>query len=161
MLDTQRRTGRDCRVTFNYRYAPWNTTIKQALMSGSVGRLVSTTRRHAFGQTRGAEFFPRWHACMANSGGMLVHKSTHYFDLMNFFVAATPKTVFARGARNIFNAETAARMGLTPHGKRCGDCPCAERCPFYRDYRTQGEDLGAVEARGRESGYYRDEGDKF
>lgn len=156
ILDTREATGRRCRVTFNYRYAPWNATIKRELMTGALGRITSVTRRHSFGQVRGAEYFHRWHAQMDCSGGMLVHKSTHYLDLINFYLGSVPKTVYARGQRNVFTPENARALGLAEHGARCADCACAEACPFYRDYRTQGEDLGAVEARGKDTGYYRD-----
>lgn len=157
IIDSQKKTGRACRVTFNYRYAPWNTTIKRAILTGVLGKVASVTRRHAFGQTRGAEFYHRWHGQMDRSGGMLVHKSTHYLDLINFWIASVPRTVYARGHRNVFNEKTAQDMGITSRGKRCGDCASSETCPFYRDYRTQGEPIEAVEARGALTGYYRDE----
>ncbi len=157
ILDATTRTGRKCTVTFNYRYAPWNTTIKEELLRGTLGHITSVTRRHAFGQTRGAEFFHRWHARMDRSGGMLVHKSTHYLDLVNFWLGSVPHTVYAHGERNVFNAAFAQKLGITERGRRCEGCPSADVCPFYRDYRTQGEALAAVEARGKATGYYRDE----
>ena len=76
------------------------------------GKVASVTRRHAFGQTRGAEFYHRWHGQMDRSGGMLVHKSTHYLDLINFWIASVPRTVYARGHRNVFNEKTAQDMGI-------------------------------------------------
>jgi predicted dehydrogenase len=157
VIDAQNTTGRNCRVTFNYRYAPWNTAIKEAIMTGVLGTIASVTRRHSFGQTRGAEFFHRWHGQMERSGGMLVHKSTHYLDLINFWLASVPKTVYARGKRNVFTEKTAKDMGILDPGDRCGKCASTDTCPFYRDYRTQGEDMEAVEARGKTTGYYRDE----
>ena len=34
ILDTVKRTQRDLRVTFNYRYAPYNTKIRELIMDG-------------------------------------------------------------------------------------------------------------------------------
>ena len=41
ILDTQRRTGRPCRVAFNYRYSPPRTQVKDLLMSGVIGDVLS------------------------------------------------------------------------------------------------------------------------
>jgi len=35
----------------------------------------------------GAKYFRRWHAQMENSGGLLVHKATHHFDLVNWLLS--------------------------------------------------------------------------
>ena len=34
----------------------------------------------------GADYFRRWHRDKANSGGLLVHKATHHFDLVNWWL---------------------------------------------------------------------------
>ena len=60
---------------------------------------------------------------MDKSGGMLVHKSIHYLDLINFFVASVPRTVYARGERNMFNETTASALGITDRGTRCEGAP--------------------------------------
>ncbi len=83
-----RETGRRCRVALNYRYAPWNQAIKRLLVAGTIGRVGSVAMRKTLGMRRGASYFHRWHARSARSGGLLVHKGTHYFDLVNFFVRA-------------------------------------------------------------------------
>ena len=47
------------------------------------------------GRVAAREEVRRWHRYKNKSGGLLVHKSTHHFDLMNWWVASTPKTVAA------------------------------------------------------------------
>jgi len=58
-----------------------------------------------------------------NSGGLLVHKATHHFDLVNWWLSSVPETVFARGQRRFYIPRTAERYGLTRRGERCLDCP--------------------------------------
>jgi predicted dehydrogenase len=41
ILDTVRRTGRRCRVTFNYRYSPPRAHVKDLLMRGEIGDVLS------------------------------------------------------------------------------------------------------------------------
>jgi len=43
ILDTQKQTGRRCKVTFNYRYAPPRTQVKDLLMSGVIGNVLWRT----------------------------------------------------------------------------------------------------------------------
>ena len=42
ILDIQRRTGRPCTVTFNYRYSPPRSQVKDLLMSGVIGNLLTS-----------------------------------------------------------------------------------------------------------------------
>ena len=41
ILETQKKTGRNVRVTFNYRYAPPRTQVKDLLMKGTIGEVLS------------------------------------------------------------------------------------------------------------------------
>src|SRR5439155_15854193 len=41
IFDTRKSTGRKCRVTFNYRYSPPRTQVKDILMSGAIGDVLS------------------------------------------------------------------------------------------------------------------------
>jgi len=157
VIDVQKKTRHNCRVTFNYRYSPWNTCIKEALLGNILGRITSVTRRHTLGHAHGPAYYHRWHGERPKSGGLLVHKSTHYLDLINWFVASVPETVFAIGGRYVFTEDHAQALGIVEKAPRCEGCPSAGFCPFYRDYTTQGEPLPGVEARGKETGYYRDD----
>jgi predicted dehydrogenase len=74
ILDAVNRTGRKLRVTFNYRYAPHNTKIKQLLMNGTIGDVISVHFEWLLNTEHGADYFRRWHRDKRNSGGLLVHK---------------------------------------------------------------------------------------
>ncbi len=133
ILDTQRKTGRRCDVAFNYRYSPPRTQIKDLLMNGIVGEVLSLDFHWLLDTTHGADYFRRWHRRKENSGGLMVHKATHHFDLVNWWLSSVPVSVYARGARRFYLPETAERYGLARRGERCHDCPEAERCRFRLD----------------------------
>ncbi|MEW5718981.1 MAG: Gfo/Idh/MocA family oxidoreductase, partial [Chloroflexota bacterium] len=133
ILDAQKKTGRKCTVTFNYRYAMPRTQVKDLLMSGVIGNVVSVDFHWLLDTRHGADYFRRWHRNKRNSGGLMVHKATHHFDLMNWWLSSVPETVYAFGARNFYRPETADRYGFTNRGKRCHGCPEAVKCPFYLD----------------------------
>jgi predicted dehydrogenase len=135
ILDAKKKTGRRIIVAFNYRYALPRTQVKDLLMSGVIGNVVSVDFHWLLDTRHGADYFRRWHRNKRNSGGLMVHKATHHFDLVNWWLSTTPEVVYATGTRNFYVPETAERYGLAKRGERCLDCPEAERCPFYMDMR--------------------------
>ena len=44
----------------------------------------------ALDTVHGADYFRRWHREKKNSGGLLVHKSSHHFDLVNWWLGDVP-----------------------------------------------------------------------
>ena len=95
IIDTQKRTGRHLTVTFNYRYAPRNSKVKEILQSGTVGDITSVHFEWLLDTNHGADYFRRWHRNKANCGGLMVHKAAHHFDLVNWWLGSEPVTVFA------------------------------------------------------------------
>jgi predicted dehydrogenase len=135
ILDTQKATGRNCTVTFNYRYSPPRTQVKDLLMSGVIGDVVSVDFHWLLDTRHGADYYRRWHRNKRNSGGLLVHKATHHFDLVNWWLSTVPEQVYAVGKSSFYRPETAERYGLSNRGERCLDCPDGERCSFHLDLR--------------------------
>jgi predicted dehydrogenase len=133
IVDTQRETGRTVTVTFNYRYNPANTQLKELLASGAIGELTAVDFRWSLDRVHGADYFRRWHRDKRMSGGLLVHKATHHFDLANWWVASRPATVSAIGSRRFYVPATAEALGLSGHGERCHDCPVSTACPYRLD----------------------------
>jgi predicted dehydrogenase len=132
IVDTQARTGRRCTVTFNYRYSPPRTQVKALLMSGVIGDVISVDFHWMLDIRHGADYFRRWHRNKVNSGGLMVHKATHHFDLVNWWLSSVPTSVFARGQRRFYTPETAERYGLTERADRCRVCP-ETACRFRLD----------------------------
>lgn len=131
ILDAQRKTGRHCRVTFNYRYSPPRTQVKDLLMSGVIGEVLSVDFHWLLDTSHGADYFRRWHSNKSNSGGLMVHKATHHFDLVNWWLSAVPATVQAVGKREFYTPEMAKRLGLQSHHERCLTCPEKDKCTFF------------------------------
>src|SRR4030065_2210248 len=90
IIDTERRTGKRLLVTFNYRYGPDATRIKEILMSHEIGDVTSVDFHWYLDIYHGASYFRRWHAFKQNSGSLLVHKASHHFDLMHWWLGAGP-----------------------------------------------------------------------
>ena len=128
ILEAEKRTGRKIRVTFNYRYAPYTTRIKQLLHQGVIGEILSVDFEWLLDTSHGADYFRRWHRRLENSGGLLVHKATHHFDIVNWWIGDYPQTVFANGDRRFYGPTRAER------GERCSTCAFQRTCEFYIDY---------------------------
>lgn len=150
------RTGRSLRVTFNYRYAPAYTQFRRLLMEGAVGRPLAVDFSWMLDTSHGADYFRRWHREKENSGGLLVHKATHHFDLVNWWVDAYPTSVFAMGALGFYGRENAAARGEHYTYSRYTGVPEAQNDPFAL-FLTSKEALRSLylEAEG-ETGYIRD-----
>lgn len=136
ILAAQATTGRAVTVTFNYRYSLPRTQVKSLLAAGVIGDVLSVDFHWLLDTSHGADYYRRWHRHKANSGGLMVHKATHHFDLVNWWLSTVPETVYASGRRAFYRPETADRYGLTRRGERCLDCAEAARCPFYLDLRA-------------------------
>ncbi|NDV00184.1 Gfo/Idh/MocA family protein [Pseudoroseicyclus tamaricis] len=135
ILDAQEETGRKVTVTFNYRYTPARTQLKDILMKGTIGEITAVDFRWHLDRVHGADYFRRWHRNKENSGGLLVHKATHHFDLMNWWLGSEPVTVQANGQRGFYTPQMAAELGLADHGPRCQECdlPCDYRLDIAAD----------------------------
>ena len=131
ILDARRRTGREVRVLFNYRYSPPRSQVKDILMSGEIGEVRSVDFHWLLNTTHGADYFRRWHGEKINSGGLMIHKATHHFDLVNWWLGAVPVSVVATGKREFYTPEMAKRFGLESHHERCRTCPEQARCGFF------------------------------
>jgi len=119
-------------VTFNYRYSPRNAKVKELLASGAIGEITSVHFEWLLDTSHGADYFRRWHREKDKSGGLLVHKSTHHFDLVNWWLDDVPSRVYARGGLKFYGADNARRRGLPPRAKLSRDQPAGSD-PFRLD----------------------------
>jgi predicted dehydrogenase len=131
VLDARKRTGRHCRVTFNLRYSPPRTQVKDILMSGEIGDVLSIDFQWMLNTFHGADYFRRWHSQKKYSNGLMLHKATHHFDLVNWWLAAMPVSVYGVGKREFYTPEMAQRLGLRSHHERCLTCPESGQCGFF------------------------------
>ncbi len=127
ILDAQKRTGRDVAVTFNYRYAPHRRQIKELLVQNRIGTVTSVDFHWYLDVYHGADYFRRWHGKERFSGTLFVHKATHHFDLLNWWLDAEPQEVFAYGALEYYG-----KNHLFRH-TNCRGCPFKDQCRHYWD----------------------------
>lgn len=120
-------------LTFNYRYSPRNTEVRRLIASGAVGDVTSVHFEWLLDTAHGADYFRRWHREKDKSGGLLVHKATHHFDLANWWLEDVPATVFALGGLRFYGARRAAERGLGPRPARSRDDPARADDPFALD----------------------------
>lgn len=149
------RTGRSVIVTFNYRYSPRNSALKEVVASGRIGEVTSVHFEWVLDTAHGADYFRRWHRDKARSGGLLIHKASHHFDLVNWWLADTPTRVFASGGLRFYGAENAARRGLGARPER-GSVDSPLRDAFSLDLRTDPTLRGLYFDQEEQDGYLRD-----
>jgi predicted dehydrogenase len=94
-----------------YRYKPTIARLIKEVEAGSAGtvRMVAI-REHRF------PFLDKvgnWNRFRRNTGGTLVEKCCHFFDLMNLITHASPVRVFASGAQDVNHLEE-EHEGETP-----------------------------------------------
>ena len=111
-------TGRNVVVTFNYRYSPRNSALKEIIQSGVIGKVTSIDFSWVLDTVHGADYFRRWHREKKNSGGLLIHKASHHFDLVNWWINDVPERVFASGGLKFYGDKNAAERGLGPRPER-------------------------------------------
>jgi predicted dehydrogenase len=116
-------------VAFNYRYNPLHEKVRELLGERVIGEVGSVHFEWLLDVRHGADYFRRWHRDKANSGGLLVHKATHHFDLVNWWLDAEPREVFARG-RLFFYGDNGARHGFDRGYARAHGAADAADDPF-------------------------------
>ncbi len=129
ILDAERRSGKKVSMGFNYRHIPLCSKIKETILAGKIGTPISADLTWYLDyKGHGASYFRRWHRIMAKSGGLLITKATHHFDLANWWIGDRPESVFARCALNFFGTGKGKF-----HGARCRDCAHKTECEFFYD----------------------------
>lgn len=145
----QEETGRRVTVTFNLRFHNFFIRLKEIVSSGAIGDILSIHYDWMLNTSHGADYFRRWHRNRENSGSLLVHKSSHHFDIANWLLEEKPLYVNAFGTRRFYGPTREERS------ERCLDCPYKKKCEFYLDI-TKGDLKTIYLDCENEDGYIRD-----
>ncbi len=111
------------------RYAPFYKTVKDILLEGTIGDIVSGIQVEAVGNLHQSHSYVRgnWHS-EAETTPMLLAKCCHDIDILQWLLDKPCKKVQSFGELTHFCAENA------PEGApvRCADggCPVADTCPY-------------------------------
>jgi predicted dehydrogenase len=157
ILDATRRTGQRVRVAFNYRYAPRNSMVKRLLAEGAIGSVLSVHFEWLLDTRHGADYFRRWHRDKRNSGGLMVHKASHHWDLVNWWLGGRPETVYGVGRLAFYGRENAEERGVTRFYERAHGSEVARHDPFAVDLADNPKLRGLYLDAEAEDGYLRDQ----
>jgi predicted dehydrogenase len=124
--------------------------IKTLLAAGVIGEVTSVDFHWYLDTRHGADYFRRWHALTRHSGSLFVHKSTHHFDLLNWYLDAVPSEVMAMASQRHYGRNGPYR------GTRCRGCAHADACPYHLDISRDPVLEMLYEAPSHEDGYVRD-----
>lgn len=150
ICDAEKKSGKSVTTTFNCRYMNHFEKIKEIISKGEIGEIFSVHYEWLLDRDHGASYFRRWHRERKNSGSLLIHKSTHHFDLLNWFLCDEPDEVSAFGSRFVYGKKE--NMG----SERCLDCPKKDTCEFFYDVTKDPSDKALYYDCEDDGGYIRD-----
>ncbi|SFC27930.1 Oxidoreductase family, C-terminal alpha/beta domain [Parapedobacter composti] len=150
ILDAERKYDKNLIVGFNYRWSPYMTKIKELLQNGEIGDVTSVDFNWYLNVHHGASYFRRWHGLMDSGGSLWVHKATHHFDLLNWWLDSEPEEVFAYGALEHYGSNGPFR------GKSCRSCPHKQECAYYWDITKDRHSMNLYVENEAHDGYVRD-----
>jgi len=146
-------------VTFNYRYMPAFTKLREIVKSGAIGEPTMVNFTWWLDTSHGADYFRRWHRQKEHSGGLLVHKATHHFDLVNFILADYPEEVYCMGKLAFYGEDNAKQRGeheRTVYDRYTGNVTRRDD-PFALELKDGGEFQGVyLDAEADSHSYVRD-----
>lgn len=111
------------------RYTPFFFTLKKLIDDGKIGRLRGIQHSENVGMAHYSHSYVRGvYSKSENAGPMLLSKSCHDMDIINWLVGSKCKKVSSFASQSWFNKANA------PEGvpDRCTEgCPISENCYFY------------------------------
>ena len=127
ILNAERKSDKKLIVGFNYRWNPYATKIKELLINNTIGKITSVDFNWYLNTYHGASYFRRWHGYRDTGGSLWVHKATHHFDLLNWWIDSDPDEVFALGDLEHYGKNGPFR------GFNCRSCEFKSKCDYYLD----------------------------
>ncbi len=150
IIDAERRSRANLIVGFNYRWSPYMTRIKELLMEETIGKITSVDFNWYLNTYHGASYFRRWHGLRQAGGTLWIHKATHHFDLVNWWLDSDPAEVYAYGDLELYGENNPFR------GDNCRSCPHQGDCKFYWDITRDQRLMDLYVKNEHHDGYIRD-----
>ena len=150
IIDAENAASKNLIVGFNYRWSPYATKIKELLSKGTIGKVTSVDFHWYLNTYHGASYFRRWHGLKEAGGTLWVHKSTHHFDLLNWWLDSDPAEVFAYGDLEHYGSNGPFQ------GENCRTCPHKSECDYHWDITKNKRMMDLYVANEKYDGYIRD-----
>lgn len=151
VLDAEKRTGNKVIVTFNARYGSTVQKIWEILRAGDIGTILSADLNWYLDTDHGASYFRRWHGLRDIGGTLLVHKATHHFDMLNYWMDSEPQEVFAYGSLDFYGQKNSPISHT-----HCRTCPHKRECNFFWDVTKDPSSVRLYVDHENHDGYLRD-----
>ena len=130
LVDFAAEYGRKIMVCFILRYAPFYRKIKDVILSGKIGRIISiqTNEYVSYHHMSTSHVRGKWNNSERCHSSMLLAKCCHDLDIMMWLMSETkPSLVSSFGCNMQFKPENAPENS----GTRClVDCPLSEECLY-------------------------------
>ena len=123
MIEAWRGSGMVFMVGLELRYCSLCEAMRATLDAGTIGdvRLAYAVDNVSVG---GSYYFHGPKRRQEYVKSLVLEKGTHTLDLMNWFIGAHPRRVYAESALDVFG-------GDAPNDKRCRACDERDTCPYY------------------------------
>lgn len=120
VIEARDKSGKTLLIGFVLRYNKAYKKMKELIGSGIIGEVKTGWVLHSVGA--GSDwYFHDWHGTMANTGGLLLQKGSHDFDIINWVVDSKIKRIAAFGSQDFFG-------GDKPNELVCQNCEERNRC---------------------------------
>ena len=126
--------------TFNYRYKPAHRKLRQMILEGKIGKVTHVDLTWYIDIKHGSSYFNRWNRMRENSGSLSIHKSSHHFDLVSWWIDGIPEYVHAFGALNHYGPEGPFNPSKKD-GRVCSECTERRNCAYKRRFETRNSTL--------------------
>ena len=150
ILEAEKKSGKKVTVAFNYRHSVHAMQLKELLAANRVGKITSVDFNWYLNVHHGADYFRRWHGRMNKGGSLWVHKATHHFDLLNWWLNSEPVEVSAYGSLEHYGKNNEFR------GTKCRGCEHKPNCKFYWDVTANKQNVNLYVNNEQHDGYIRD-----
>jgi predicted dehydrogenase len=137
-------------VPAHTRASPPRAHRWEQLQPGDLGELTAVDFHWYLDTSHGADYFRRWHRLVEKSGSLLLHKASHHFDLLNWWIDSDPESVYALGQLNFYGRNGSFRA------ENCRTCPRTDQCSFFFDLTKNKRLMDLYAANEQYDGYLRD-----
>jgi predicted dehydrogenase len=96
IIGAAERSNRFLQVGLVYRYSPLYRKMHQIIADREIGAVHMMWCKELIGS-----FYGQWRFKEAMSGGAIVEKNCHHFDIFNWMIGARPQKVCAFGGQNV------------------------------------------------------------
>ncbi len=115
-------------VGYVLRYAPLYIKAKEIIESGAIGDVIlcNGVDNVVYG---GYAFFRDWHRHRKNINSLILQKSSHSIDIINWIVKDTPKKIATFGSLNVYGDKGLGKwVDVDTDGFHCRSCEYEKIC---------------------------------